>query len=1251
MTKMKMGAWIINIFLWLRKRKGLMWLLLAVIVGLLALATSRISFVEDISSFLPNNTDNKRINEAYQKIAAANKIIVTISPASEEADEDLLTDAASRFAEILLASDSAGHVKEIIYEVDNEKISEVGDFVVKNLPYFLEEEDYALIDSLLQPQTIEDRLKADKELLLSPMGGFVRNVILNDPLHFSDLVLKNLEIFKQNDSYNTDNGFIFNDKGECIVTIASKYPVSETANNRLLADEIYSAANQTVNEYEGTIKIVPFGASLISITNAEQIKKDSVFAVSIALVLILALLFLFFRSAKPLFLIALSIAFGALFSLGTIALFNPTVSVIAIGTASIIFGIAINYPLHFLAHLKHQPSVERTLKEIVNPLLIGNITTVGAFLSLLFISSPAMHDLGLFSSLLLVGTIAFVLVFLPQFIAPRHCLLAPQSPASNRHCGLDPQSPELSGDSDLRRNDDTQKTHNDGYSFDKIFDFSPEKNKYIVLIFFIFTCVLFFFSFGVKFETNLHAINYMTAEQRTEMNKLIEANKGKGKTVYAVVEGATTEEALRNYEEAGITRHCGLDPQSPASNRHCGLAPQSPEFLGDSDLRRNDDNQTARNDGNRTGRNGSISGIGNFFPSRAMQAKKIERWNSFWEWNDGALHECSKKDLLVENVKHIAECQGFKADVFDGFTEWLNKDFQPQNFDYFAPIFTTMGENYFSIQNDKTLIYTILQLPNSFKSSTPPSNSSLFFFDDSSIAQKMVSALSDDFNNVLYICGFIVFVFLLFSFGRIELAILAFIPLTVGWIWILGLMNIFDIRFNIVNIILATFIFGQGDDYTIFVTEGLIYENAYGRRMLASFKKSIMLSATILFIAIGLLIFAQHPALRSLAELTVVGMISVVACAYLFPPLVFRFLTVKKGKRREAPWTLKRFLMMTYSFIVFLVGSLLLTACGWLWGGKLKYHKILCWTAKFVICRVPGVKFRCENLSDETFEKPAVIIANHQSHLDLMCLMMLTPRLIILTNDWVWRSPFYGRLIRYADFYPVSQGIENSIERLRGAVERGYSIVVFPEGTRSADCSISRFHRGAFYLAETLRLDIIPVFLHGVGHVLPKNDFLLCEGQITVQIRERIRLNDSRFAADYATRSKQVRKYYTDTFATICKTIETPEYFKHFVMYNYLYKGVEVWKGAKEELKELKGVKGVKELGGIAGRARNDGEQGIVLIENSGYGVFAFMYALANKDIEVITTEDDWDKVAVARNCAGKPDNLKIYHSSEWKSE
>ena len=94
-------------------------------------------------------------------------------------------------------------------------------------------------------------------------------------------------------------------------------------------------------------------------------------------------------------------------------------------------------------------------------------------------------------------------------------------------------------------------------------------------------------------------------------------------------------------------------------------------------------------------------------------------------------------------------------------------------------------------------------------------------------------------------------------------------------------------EFNIVNIILATFIFGQGDDYTIFMTEGSMYEYAYRRRMLASYKHSIIISALIMFIGIGTLIVARHPALHSLAEVTIAGMFSVVLMAYIFPPLIF----------------------------------------------------------------------------------------------------------------------------------------------------------------------------------------------------------------------------------------------------------------------------------------------------------------------------------------------------------------------------
>ena len=124
-------------------------------------------------------------------------------------------------------------------------------------------------------------------------------------------------------------------------------------------------------------------------------------------------------------------------------------------------------------------------------------------------------------------------------------------------------------------------------------------------------------------------------------------------------------------------------------------------------------------------------------------------------------------------------------------------------------------------------------------------------------------------------------------------------------------------QFNIVNIILATFIFGQGDDYTIFMTEGSMYEYAYRRKMLASYKHSIIISALIMFIGIGTLIIARHPALHSLAEVTIAGMFSVVLMAYIFPPLIFNVLVKTRGAYRRRPLRLKNLAVMGYCAVVF----------------------------------------------------------------------------------------------------------------------------------------------------------------------------------------------------------------------------------------------------------------------------------------------------------------------------------------------
>lgn len=78
------------------------------------------------------------------------------------------------------------------------------------------------------------------------------------------------------------------------------------------------------------------------------------------------------------------------------------------------------------------------------------------------------------------------------------------------------------------------------------------------------------------------------------------------------------------------------------------------------------------------------------------------------------------------------------------------------------------------------------------------------------------------------------------------------------------------------NIILSTFIFGLGDDFSIFIMDGLQQEYRTGRRVLASHKTAIFFSSFTAVVGLGALAFAEHPALQSISVISILGMISVV---------------------------------------------------------------------------------------------------------------------------------------------------------------------------------------------------------------------------------------------------------------------------------------------------------------------------------------------------------------------------------------
>ena len=240
------------------------------------------------------------------------------------------------------------------------------------------------------------------------------------------------------------------------------------------------------------------------------------------------------------------------------------------------------------------------------------------------------------------------------------------------------------------------------------------------------------------------------------------------------------------------------------------------------------------------------------------------------------------------------------------------------------------------------------------------------------------------------------------------------------------------------------------------------------------------------------------------------------------------------------PRTLFRFLasaaLTVYTALFFLASCAIITPAVWLYTKtgtmtekkRQRLHLLIYRWMRFVVLRhgIPGVTFSCHRHEKADFKAPAVIIANHQSHLDLACQLIFTPNIVFLTNRREWNHTLYGLLIRQAEFYPVTLGIDALLPRLRSLVQRGYSIGIYPEATRSEDCRIGRFHKGAFHISEQLDLPVIPIYLYGPGQVLPKNDCLLRPGRIHVEVGKPISREQLTAMGDIRTQASLMRKHY-----------------------------------------------------------------------------------------------------------------------------
>lgn len=155
-----------------------------------------------------------------------------------------------------------------------------------------------------------------------------------------------------------------------------------------------------------------------------------------------------------------------------------------------------------------------------------------------------------------------------------------------------------------------------------------------------------------------------------------------------------------------------------------------------------------------------------------------------------------------------------------------------------------------------------------------------------------------------------------------------------------------------------------------------------------------------------------------------------------------------------------------------------------------------------------------------------VFVSNHQSIYDIPIIFVSIPhQLRIIAKESLGRLPILGWHLRWTGHLLVNRARPSSKigERISKLLRDGFSLIVFPEGTRSRDGNVAPFKRGVFLLSVEASLPIVPVAVVGSRHVMRKGRLMTCPGEVQLVIHEPI-LTASLTAADVRNLSDRVRE-------------------------------------------------------------------------------------------------------------------------------
>jgi 1-acyl-sn-glycerol-3-phosphate acyltransferase len=204
-------------------------------------------------------------------------------------------------------------------------------------------------------------------------------------------------------------------------------------------------------------------------------------------------------------------------------------------------------------------------------------------------------------------------------------------------------------------------------------------------------------------------------------------------------------------------------------------------------------------------------------------------------------------------------------------------------------------------------------------------------------------------------------------------------------------------------------------------------------------------------------------------------------------------------------WRTVFFLIPAIAVYTIVLGTISILSSLWDRSGDVGHWCARTWSSW--ILKTTGVRVSVSGLERLDPRRSYVLAANHQSIYDIPILFAALPlQLRIVAKASLGSFPFLGWHLQRTGHLLVNRKNPGAdiVDKMKRLVGEAHSLIVFPEGTRSADGRVGRFKKGSFVVAIDAQLPVVPVSVAGSRHVMGKGRLMVRPGHVRVTVHEPI---------------------------------------------------------------------------------------------------------------------------------------------------